>query len=201
MPPKDELGANPLFVLDSAGLDAPAAEYVRSMTARFSHARYIVLDHKLDVWAVSQLLSLGIHGFLVYEQVFESLPLAIRSVRNGGIWVDSRVLQLYMRLDKRKRDSLTSIKENTSLTGREEEVLHLARQRLSNKEIATTLNVEVSTVKYHLSNIFSKLRIASRSDLWRHSSFRPVTLVQTQIGNSGDNTAMPLQSQQRVRCD
>lgn len=56
------------------------------------------------------------------------------------------------------------------MTAREAQILELARQRLSNKEIAIKLNIEVSTVKFHLSNIFSKLQIASRSELWKDSS-------------------------------
>jgi DNA-binding NarL/FixJ family response regulator len=73
-----------------------------------------------------------------------------------------------MRLTKRDKEALASPSDD-GLTAREEEILHFTQQRLSNKEIASLLNIEVSTVKFHLSNIFSKLQIASRSDLWQDS--------------------------------
>ncbi len=39
------------------------------------------------------------------------------------------------------------------------------KRRLSNKEIAEVLNIQESTVKFHLSNIFSKLQVNKRRDL------------------------------------
>jgi DNA-binding NarL/FixJ family response regulator len=39
------------------------------------------------------------------------------------------------------------------------------KRRLSNKEIGEVLNIQESTVKFHLSNIFSKLQVKKRSDL------------------------------------
>ncbi len=49
------------------------------------------------------------------------------------------------------------------LSGREIEVLRLIAAGLTNKEIAQRLCVSVRTVKYHTSNIFMKLEVASRS--------------------------------------
>ena len=48
------------------------------------------------------------------------------------------------------------------MTEREVEVLRLVAEGLSNKEIAQTLSVAVRTVEFHVGNILSKLRVASR---------------------------------------
>ncbi len=48
------------------------------------------------------------------------------------------------------------------LTPKEREVLELTAQRFSNKQIAIALDVGQTTVKWHLKNVFSKLRAASR---------------------------------------
>jgi DNA-binding NarL/FixJ family response regulator len=153
--------------LDAGSLESPAAEYVRNVNTRIEHSKYVVLDYELDVHKVCRLLALGVHGFLLYEQVQESLALAVRFIQKGGMWVDPKVLQKYMGLRKGQRDSFSYGLEDDSLTLREEEILHLVQQRLSNKEIAVTLNVTVSTIKFHLSNVFSKMKISKRSDLWR----------------------------------
>jgi DNA-binding NarL/FixJ family response regulator len=50
-------------------------------------------------------------------------------------------------------------------TPRENEILELVRIRLSNREIAELLQIRVSTVKFHLSNILSKMQAKSRRDL------------------------------------
>jgi len=39
------------------------------------------------------------------------------------------------------------------------------KRRLSNKEIGVSLNIRESTVKFHLSNVFSKLQVNRRGDL------------------------------------
>lgn len=59
------------------------------------------------------------------------------------------------------------------LTGRELEVLRLIAQGWSNRQIAEYLQVEIRTVKYHTTNIYSKLGAKSRSEAiawaWKHS--------------------------------
>ena len=50
-----------------------------------------------------------------------------------------------------------------SLTVREREIFNLIKHGRSNKEISNSLNIEISTVKRHINNIFSKLKIKSRN--------------------------------------
>lgn len=49
-----------------------------------------------------------------------------------------------------------------SLSPSEERMFRLLGQGLSNKEIAAATGVQVKTVKFHVSNIFSKLGVRSR---------------------------------------
>lgn len=48
---------------------------------------------------------------------------------------------------------------------REEEILHLVRKRLSNKEIADRLNISERTVKFHVQALFRKFAVTTRYDL------------------------------------
>lgn len=52
-----------------------------------------------------------------------------------------------------------------SLTGRELDIARLVAQRLTNKEIATRLDISARTVSTHLSNMFGKLGVDSRGAL------------------------------------
>jgi two-component system, NarL family, response regulator LiaR len=55
-------------------------------------------------------------------------------------------------------------KGSEALTDREIEVLELAAKGMSNKEIAEKLSVTVRTVKAHVSNVFVKMDVASRTE-------------------------------------
>ncbi|MNZ97398.1 Transcriptional regulatory protein ComA [compost metagenome] len=50
------------------------------------------------------------------------------------------------------------------MTRREQEILELLEQSMSNKRIALALNLSLQTVKWNLKNIFSKLGVSSRYD-------------------------------------
>ena len=52
-----------------------------------------------------------------------------------------------------------------ALTPREEDVVALVTQGLSNKQVATELFLTVKTVEYHLRNIYTKLGVRSRHEL------------------------------------
>jgi DNA-binding NarL/FixJ family response regulator len=56
------------------------------------------------------------------------------------------------------------IRPATLLTDREEEVLELLRQGMSNREIAQTLWIAQSTAKVHIRHIFEKLGVRSRTE-------------------------------------
>lgn len=54
--------------------------------------------------------------------------------------------------------------ENTELTTRETEILALIAEGKSNKEIAAELVISINTVKVHVSNIFQKIEVSSRTE-------------------------------------
>ena len=65
------------------------------------------------------------------------------------------------------------------LTAQEAQVARLAREGLSNPEIGTRLFISPRTVQYHLSKVFTKLNISSRSQLDRVLPSGPTTVRPT----------------------
>jgi DNA-binding NarL/FixJ family response regulator len=59
----------------------------------------------------------------------------------------------------------TQLLPGHSLTAREGQVLQLLMRKLANKEISGTLGISERTVKYHVSNILSKLQLENRRGL------------------------------------
>lgn len=58
------------------------------------------------------------------------------------------------------------LKANYKLTERELHVLYHIWDGMSNKEIASELNISLSTTKYHISNIYLKLNVNSRPQVF-----------------------------------
>ena len=65
------------------------------------------------------------------------------------------------------------------LTEREEEVLRLVAQGLSNQEIARKLNISEPTVRTHVSNIMGKLQLATRIQAALHALREALALLDT----------------------
>jgi DNA-binding NarL/FixJ family response regulator len=58
------------------------------------------------------------------------------------------------------------------LTAREREVLQLAAEGLANKQIALSLGISEHTVKFHLSSLYTKLGVTSRTEAIRAGARR-----------------------------
>ena len=67
-----------------------------------------------------------------------------------------------------------------SLTGREEQILKLVAEGLSNKEIGRKLNLQEKTVKYYLSTVFQKLNVRNRVE----AALKARDLFGTGVGNT-----------------
>jgi len=67
--------------------------------------------------------------------------------------------------EKQQSTVICQVKLLDSLTERENEVLALILAGKSNKEIAAAMSIGESTVKFHVSNIFSKYDVGSRAEL------------------------------------
>jgi LuxR family transcriptional regulator, maltose regulon positive regulatory protein len=95
----------------------------------------------------------------------EQLAEAVHCVVQGKLWISSGVLEAFARQSIASLKTVSESRASQGMTQRESEVMELVKRRLSNKEIGECLNIRESTVKFHLSNIFSKLQVNRRSQL------------------------------------
>lgn len=109
-------------------------------------------------------LEAGVSGFLLKDAEPETITDAIRQVAAGNGTIDQTLTRRVLRefAQRRSLQPVSASHSSDLLTGREQEILLLLAQGMSNDEIAQTLVVETSTVKSHLARMLPKLGVRSR---------------------------------------
>lgn len=103
-------------------------------------------------------LQAGATSYLLKNVTVDELANALRSAYHGRSTLAQEAAQVLVKMTTRP-PSL-----GFDLTEREREVLALITQGMNNREIADRLTISRSTVKNHVSNIFSKLNVSNRAE-------------------------------------
>lgn len=140
-----------LMDLRMPNMDGVAA--IRGIRAEDPDADIIVLttyDHDEDIYAG---LRAGAKAYLLKDAQPEELFRCIRAVHAGDAYLQPK---LAVKLAQRAQEE--------HLTEREEQILKLLAEGLSNRAIGQTLHISESTVKSHLKSLFVKLDATSRAE-------------------------------------
>lgn len=141
-----------LAEIDALGADWPGA--LRRLAGALQ-VPTVVFTLQADEGCVRQALEAGAQGFLLKSVQPLALAQALRSIAAGQRVFDPEVIGAA--LSPRAHDV------PTGLSHREREVLALLARGLSNSEIGLRLCVSKATVKFHCSQLFSKLGVRSRA--------------------------------------
>jgi len=110
------------------------------------------------------LLEAGATGYLMKSAKGQDLVEAVRAVRAGESVLHPKIIEKLLKQAMVKPVGTTKYKMKDLLSDRETEMLKLLATGMSNKEIAEKLCLSLRTVKAHMSNIFTKMNVASRSE-------------------------------------
>lgn len=136
---------------------------------RFDHpVRVVIVGLIESKMSIVHYMEAGALGYVSRDASVDELLANIRSVHEGKTLISPEVAAaLIMRLADFAScfDELTlNPIRNVQLTSREREVLNLIGRNYSNQDIADHLIVEVGTVKNHVHNILSKLKVSNRHE-------------------------------------
>jgi DNA-binding NarL/FixJ family response regulator len=137
-------------------------EATRTILAADEHVRVLILTtFDLDEY-IYEALRAGASGFVLKDDPPEQLLAAIRTVAAGDALlspaVTRRVIEQFTKLP-----SPTHPPGFDELTSREQDVLRLLAQGLSNAEIGTQLYIGETTVKTHVTRVLQKLKVRDRA--------------------------------------
>lgn len=120
----------------------------------------ILTVHDEDTY-VFAILEAGAAGYLLKNVHGDEVVDAVRAVTSGESVLHPAITQKVL---ARVRGRDGSGRADAALTDRELQVLRLAAAGQGNRQISTELDVSPRTVQVHLSNVFGKLEVASRTE-------------------------------------
>jgi NarL family two-component system response regulator LiaR len=131
----------------------------RAVLERWPHIKVIALTSFQEKELVQEALQAGAISYLLKDVTMDKLADAIRAAHAGKSTLAPEAAQVLIQLASSKPAEL-----GHDLTARECEVLTLMVEGLNNPKIGERLSISVTTVRSHVSNIFSKLGVSNRAE-------------------------------------
>ena len=131
---------------------------IKTIKTRWPQIQIIALTSFKEKEYVEGALKAGANGYLLKDVSAEELVNAVRRAVAGQPSLSPEAAQVLI------HNVSEPAQPDVEMTGREKEILDLMVEGLSNNEIAERLIVSQSTVKFHVSNILSKLGVNGRTE-------------------------------------
>jgi NarL family two-component system response regulator LiaR len=145
-----------LMDMHMPGMDGATA--TRAIRRQFPQVKVIALTSFKDGELIKNALEAGAIGYLLKDVSADDLVRAIHAAHAGRATLSPEASQSLVQAANQPPAP------GLDLTEREREVLALMIEGLNNTQIAARLTVSPSTIKSHVSNILSKLGVASRTE-------------------------------------
>jgi DNA-binding NarL/FixJ family response regulator len=164
--------AKPQVILLDVGLwDDDSLRVAETVKKESPDSKVIIMDLLPVHEDIVEFVNAGVSGFILKDATFDDLVTTIRSVAEGAhVLPPAMTSSLFSQIAKEAvvRGRAAAM-ESVRMTTREREVTGLIGEGLSNKEIASRLNIATHTVKSHVRNVMEKLALHTRLQIAAYS--------------------------------
>jgi len=158
-----------VVVMDVAMPMLNGVEAVRQILKSCPRTRVVALSSYTNEECVEQMLSVGAAGYLTKQTASGELSRAIREVRCGRQFFSPAIVKLLRGRGFGTSKHSFAGNQLKELTSREQEVLKLVAEGLSNKQAATELGISIKTIEKHRQQVMNKLNIHETAGLTRYA--------------------------------
>ncbi|MBO0780258.1 MAG: response regulator transcription factor [Ktedonobacteraceae bacterium] len=127
------------------------------LTAHEQPTMILVLTAYGQTAYIQTMMRMGVKGYWLKSAGSNDIRRAVYDVAEGKISLDPEIRQLLVQ-------QVPILPPLTTLTAREREVLKLIVQGLRNSDICERLHVSIKTVEAHLTSLYQKLGVQSRTE-------------------------------------
>jgi NarL family two-component system response regulator LiaR len=147
-----------VVMMDLVMPEMNGVETTRAIHARYPDLPVLILSSFGDDDLVQEALKAGAIGYLLKNTSIHDMARAIRAAHAGQPMLSPEATQALIRAHTRTPEPAVELKE------REQEVLKLLANGLTNPQIADCLSLSVSTIKFYVSAILEKLDVDTRTE-------------------------------------
>lgn len=157
-----------VIIMDIAIPKLNGIDATKRIKALYPATAVLVLTAYDNDQYIFALLEAGAAGYLLKDIRMHDLVEAVRAVYSGESVlhpvVARKVMDHFVSRAQTAGAAAQDERVPEHVTTRELEVLRLAAQGMTNREIGDTLSISTRTVQVHLSNLFAKLGVGSRTE-------------------------------------
>jgi two-component system nitrate/nitrite response regulator NarL len=157
---RDEL---PDIVLLDVSLPGGGIEAAQAIASACPVVKVVMLTVLQNEESVSAALQAGARGYILKGISGPDFVRTVRDIDRGENYVSPGLAARLLAAAKSKKlDRDLDASPLSALTAREEQILSLVAEGLSNKEVGAQLKLSEKTVKYYMTNILQKLQVRNR---------------------------------------
>jgi DNA-binding NarL/FixJ family response regulator len=154
-----------VVMMDVAMPEMNGIEAARRVLADNPKTAVVMLSMHRDESYVLRSLKAGAKAYLLKDSPRDDVLAAIRAAAEGRSWLSGKVAGMLREDYVRQLESRGLEDSYDLLTDREREILQLLAEGRVNKEVASLLNISLTTVETHRGHILQKLSLHSTADL------------------------------------
>ncbi len=145
-----------ILLLDIQLPDIPGDELAPSLLKDYPDMKILVLTNFDSTMYISKMHWIGVHGYFLKTTEEEVLIEAIRTIHNGGQFMDE---QIKAAIEKAPLKSAKVLAGKTSLTTREKQVLQMIANGFTDQKIAESLFLSQNTIRHYRLTLLLKLDV------------------------------------------